>query len=599
MRSLARPRVARPCVVPPRRTLPCRRPATPPRTLAPRAAPTAPAPTKPPPLASPYGDTLPAPFASSLTALDWGRLCGAVRAFASTTAGANAAQALPLGSSIAESASLAAATDAAAFVEGDLGRRLEFGGMATASGARAAARAERGATLSGRDLAAALSLATGAVRLATDVRAASRAAGPAGGRVKPLVAAVASIDADTLKPVIKTLTPCLDPGGGLTDAASDALRSARSRLRDATSRARKACGGGGGEPAEKWGRVCIAVGPSDAPPRGAMLLGIDPASGQRFYEPAGAVAANNALAAARGEAEAADQAARAVLSSVVADASFALAAALDAVVDVDLAVARARYGVWIDGALARLVPLDKAAARGGRARGGGGGATTAPPPPLSPTSPFIEAYSADAPLVELRSLRQPLLLAAHLSGRDAAARAAAARVRRAATPPAPIPPPPVPIDFVVRRGARCVVVTGPNTGGKTASLKSLALAALAARAGLPLPARSERGGPPRVPWFDAVLADVGDAQALGAGLSTFSGHLARVSALRGVATPASLILLDELGAGTDPEEGAALGAALLRTLAGVAGEGGGARRVDCCHHARCLPCPPRCHRRRL
>lgn len=88
--------------------------------------------------------------------------------------------------------------------------------------------------------------------------------------------------------------------------------------------------------------------------------------------------------------------------------------------------------------------------------------------------------------------------------------------------------------------------SGPNTGGKTASLKALGLAAVAAKCGLPLPAAS----PARLPCFDAVLADIGDEQSLSASLSTFSGHLRRISALRMESGSRSLVLLDEVGTGS-------------------------------------------------
>jgi dsDNA-specific endonuclease/ATPase MutS2 len=86
---------------------------------------------------------------------------------------------------------------------------------------------------------------------------------------------------------------------------------------------------------------------------------------------------------------------------------------------------------------------------------------------------------------------------------------------------------------------------GPNTGGKTAALKALGLAAVAARCGLPVPAAA----PARLPCFDAVLADIGDEQSLSASLSTFSGHLRRISALRLESGSRSLVLLDEVGTG--------------------------------------------------
>lgn len=142
-----------------------------------------------------------------------------------------------------------------------------------------------------------------------------------------------------------------------------------------------------------------------------------------------------------------------------------------------------------------------------------------------------------------------------------------------------LPPDPQPIDVTVRPETRAVIITGPNTGGKTATLKALGLAVVAAKCGLPIPAVA----PARMPCFDAVLADIGDEQSLSASLSTFSGHLRRISALRAESGSRSLVLLDELGTGTDPTEGSALGIALLQALV-RGGPGGAGLTVASTHH---------------
>ncbi|CAM6117788.1 unnamed protein product [Calypogeia fissa] len=122
---------------------------------------------------------------------------------------------------------------------------------------------------------------------------------------------------------------------------------------------------------------------------------------------------------------------------------------------------------------------------------------------------------------------------------------------------------PVPIDIKVKTQVRVVTITGPNTGGKTATLKACGVAAVMAKAGLFLPAV----GQPKLPWFDMVLADIGDSQSLEQSLSTFSGHVRRISSILELCSDQSFILLDEIGGGTDPSEGAALAIAVLRHLA--------------------------------
>ncbi|GER46742.1 endonuclease MutS2, partial [Striga asiatica] len=170
---------------------------------------------------------------------------------------------------------------------------------------------------------------------------------------------------------------------------------------------------------------------------------------------------------------------------------------------------------------------------------------------------------------------------------------------------------PVPFDIFITQSTRVLVITGPNTGGKTICLKTVGLAAMMAKSGYlrdifstpmdlltwtclciffvlsrkaPLHwavksyfsnnGRENIAGlyvlasePARIPWFDFVLADIGDEQSLSQSLSTFSGHLKQISELKSLSTSLSLVLLDEVGAGTNPLEGAALGMSLLESFA--------------------------------
>ena len=120
----------------------------------------------------------------------------------------------------------------------------------------------------------------------------------------------------------------------------------------------------------------------------------------------------------------------------------------------------------------------------------------------------------------------------------------------------------VPIDIRFMEGKRVLIITGPNTGGKTVSLKTFALLAMLNQSGFPIPAAEGT----RLPVFSNIFADIGDDQSLDQSLSTFSGHMKNIAQAVNSAKSDTLILLDELGSGTDPQEGTAISMAVLDEL---------------------------------
>jgi DNA mismatch repair protein MutS2 len=159
----------------------------------------------------------------------------------------------------------------------------------------------------------------------------------------------------------------------------------------------------------------------------------------------------------------------------------------------------------------------------------------------------IEPKLADDGRLELRASRHPLLIPA---------------VRRRLTDGSEAPGAersPVPVDIVLVPPVRVLVITGPNTGGKTVALKTAGLLSLMAQAGLLIPAADGS----QVTVFNSVFADIGDEQSISASLSTFSAHIRNIVEMNAAMELPALVLLDEAGAGTDPVEGGALAMAMI------------------------------------
>ncbi|HKV76445.1 MAG TPA: Smr/MutS family protein [Gemmatimonadales bacterium] len=310
------------------------------------------------------------------------------------------------------------------------------------------------------------------------------------------------------KALERRLELSLDDAGELLDSASPALASARHDVRATRSRLiqrlegilRNIEGQGEGTVTVRNGRYVIPV-PRDSRSRPAGIIHDESASGATLYlEPSATLELGNALREAEARAERAALAVCRELTDLLRPVHGMLADLLEMCIQADDLAARARYAAQVGG-----------------------------------QAPTVDV--SGGPLV-LRGARHPLLLA----------RLPADEV--------------VPFDLDMTDGRRTLLLSGPNTGGKTVLLKAVGVIAALVQSGIVPPT----GAGSALPVFDGFFADIGDRQSIAASLSTFSAHVTVVRRILESAGSGALILLDEIGSGTDPAEGAALASAVLLSL---------------------------------
>ncbi|NJO76097.1 MAG: endonuclease MutS2 [Leptolyngbyaceae cyanobacterium RM1_406_9] len=487
--------------------------------------------------------------AETLELLEWSRLCQHLATFAATKLGATAARHLQIPAALLESLGLLAQTQEIYQIEQNLPSGLKFDGIRDIG--EALERSQLQGILAGDELLAIATTLSGARQLRRTIDSQPDL---------PVLTELVS-DLRTYPELEQEIHRCIDDRGKVADRASpklggirEQLRQVRDRIHQVLQRILQRQSNAVQEPliTQRGDRFVIPV---KAPQKDAIpgIVHDTSSSGLTLYvEPNSIVNLGNQLRQLTRQEQVEEEAVRRVLTERVAEVKPDLERLLAIATALDLATARARYSLWL-------------------------GAN----PPR-----FIDRSAGER--ITLRQLRHPLLVWQNQHEQGT---------------------PVVPIDLLIQSQIRVVAITGPNTGGKTVTLKTLGLAVLMAKAGLFVPARE----PVELPWFDYVLADIGDEQSLEQSLSTFSGHIRRISRIleaigegEGLGAkgwgleeqpedaadtqdsgsapeseveeqennsspqplaPSSLVLLDEVGAGTDPSEGSALAIALLCYLA--------------------------------
>ncbi|WP_333468340.1 endonuclease MutS2 [Microcoleus sp. herbarium12] len=537
----------------------------------------------------------------TLELLEWPRLCQHLATFAATKLGVAAALDLQIPATQAQTAELLAQTQEAYQLESRAGGALSFEGIQDIGSALQ--RAELQGLLGGEELLAIATTLAGARQLRRIVDSAPDV---------PTLKELAS-QLRTYPEIEQEIHRCIDDRAQVADRATPKLGGIRVQMRQLRDRIYQILQGILQRQSNAVQEQVITqrssrfVIPVKAPQKDAIpgIVHDSSASGATLYvEPHNTVNLNNQMRQLLRQEQAEEEAVRRALTAQVAAVKPDLDRLVVVVTTLDLAAAKARYGYWLQANPPKFIELGE--------------------PELAPknTEKLDDENSGDRNLDEeqaensqvlirnlrspitLRQLRHPLLVWQQQHEQGFAV---------------------VPVDLTISPQIRVVAITGPNTGGKTVTLKTLGLAALMAKAGMFVAARE----PVELPWFDNILADIGDEQSLQQSLSTFSGHIRRISRIlevlanksereeegqensnlpitntsaelstsspnpilrRSTSTelttssapvphapcpmpdaqfpiPKSLVLLDEVGAGTDPSEGSALAIALLQYLA--------------------------------
>ncbi|XP_042433292.1 endonuclease MutS2-like [Zingiber officinale] len=480
--------------------------------------------------------------------LEWGSVCAQVSAFASTSAGRAVCQSgsLPVGRDREESEKLLDQTAAATL----LPRKLDFSGIDDVS--EIVRSAVGGEILGIRQLCAIEGSLRSAKRVFEQLGQVS-ADVESSGRYSALLEILQ--DCDFLEELTNRIGFCIDCKLSVVlDRASTKLEFIRferrhnmekleSLLKEVSIKVFQSGGIDSPLVTKRRSRMCVGIKASHKSllPEG-IVLSSSSSGATYFIEPRDAIELNNMEVRLFNEEKTEELAILCLLTSEIADAEKKIGNLMEKILELDLAVARGAHALWLGG----VRPFFSQGFEKSKA-----------------------VIARDSLAVDIKNIQHPLLLEPSLrslyssSERDGSSKMFG-RMNNSMDPKEFLEfETPVPVDFRIKSSTRMVVISGPNTGGKTASMKTLGLASLMAKAGFFLSAKDR----PKLPWFDQILADIGDHQSLEHNLSTFSGHISRICKIIEIASKNSLVLIDEIGSGTDPSEGVALSTSILLHLA--------------------------------
>lgn len=510
----------------------------------------------------PISSTKPLIQAETLQLLEWSRLCRHLATFAATKLGVLATQNLRIPDRIEDSLELLAQTQEVYRLDHDVPNGLSFEGIHDIGDSLE--RAGLQGILSGSELLDIATTLAGTRQLRRVID---------GQEDLPVLTALVA-DLRTYPELEQEIHRCIDDRGQVENRASPKLEGIRNSLRQVRDRIqqmlqnllqRQSNAVQESLITQRGDRFVIPVKATHKEAIPGVVHDTSTSGATLYVEPHSIVSHGNQLRQLLRQEQVEEEAVRRKLTEQVAAVQPDLEKLLAIATVLDLATARARYSFWLGANPPRFVNFE----------------------PLRQGDPEL-SKATQPESITLRQLRHPLLVwqQQHEQGT-----------------------PVVPIDLVIQPHIRVVAITGPNTGGKTVTLKTLALAVLMAKVGLFVPARE----PVEIPWFEQILADIGDEQSLQQSLSTFSGHIRRISRILSAIAPVkadlpepltaalpeltefsensdsseaddseadnsealttaptltnALVLLDEVGAGTDPSEGSALAIALLQYLA--------------------------------